>query len=144
MTAIPTSSWPIPPAPLRILVVDDNPREFILLEQGFASCGISFSLLTATTAILALAEITMADRDELPHVAVVDINMPLVSGFDLATHLVNQHLPTILVSVQVDVWRSEHARAVGALNLLAKPTHADGYDVFAAQILNLIPYRDSR
>ena len=138
MTAVPMSPSPVPPVPLRILVVDDNPAEFALLERGFASCGINFSLLTATTATLALAEIAMADPDELPHVAVVDINMPLVSGFDLAIHLVNQHLPTILVSVQVDIWRIERARAVGALHLLAKPAHADGYVVYAAQILSLI------
>jgi CheY-like chemotaxis protein len=141
---VPRTPTPAAPAPLRILVVDDNPAEFALLEKGFAGCQVEFSLLTATTATLALAEIAMADPTELPHVAVVDINMPLVSGFDLATHLVNQHLPTILVSVHVDIWRSERARAVGALTLLAKPAHADGYVCLAAQILNLIPPLTSR
>ena len=125
--------------PLRILVVDDDPAEFTLVEQGFLSCGILFSLLTATTAPLALAEIGMAEREGFPQVALVDINMPLVSGFELAAHLIDQHVPTILMSTQVDIWRVERAREIGALRLLVKPSDLDGYGAFAATILHLLP-----
>lgn len=123
---------------LRVLAVDDDPDEFALLEDGFANCGTSIELLSATSGPMALAELMLMGCNGRPHFALIDVNMPLVSGFELATHLVREGLPTILMSNQVDAGRVAHARSLGALDLLAKPVDALGYTTFAAHILRLL------
>ena len=136
-----TSALPQGTETLRILAVDDDPAEFALIENGFARCGIVFELITATTASLALATIVMGGSAEIPHVALVDINMPLVSGFELAAQLGAQQVPTILMSTQVDARRASMAREIGALDLLAKPHDINGYSAFAARVLRIINLR---
>lgn len=123
---------------LRVLAVDDDPAEFALLEDGFAHCGTTIELLSATSAPMALAELMLIGRTLRPHFALIDVNMPMVSGFELATHLVREGLPTILISNHVDAGRVAHARSLGALDLLEKPADAPGYATFAAEILRLV------
>ncbi len=123
---------------LRILAVDDDPAEFALLEDGFARCGVGIELATATTAPLAIVELHLAGHEGRPHVALVDIGMPLVSGFELARQLVAEDIPTILMSSHVDGARAAMAREIGALDLLAKPVDGPGYGAFAARVLRML------
>ena len=122
---------------LRILAVDDDPAEFPLLEDGFARCDAEVELVTATTAHMALAGLHMAGEDGRPHLALVDIGMPLINGFDLARQLIAEDIPTILMSSQIDASRATRARELGALDLLAKPVDGPGYGAFAARILRM-------
>lgn len=123
---------------LRILAVDDDPSEFALLEDGFARCGAIVELTTATTAPMAIAELVLAGRDGRPQLALVDIGMPLVSGFELARQLVADGIPTVLMSSQVDPARAVRSREIGALDLLAKPADGPGYGAFAARVLRML------
>jgi len=131
------SSPCIRPTSFRILIVDDDPDEFPLLEAGFAnhSCVIEFQ--TVTIAHLALAEFVLSDDESRPHIALVDINMPAIDGFGLAGEFIRNGLPTILMSSQVDLIRRTRATDIGVLDLLEKPTHADGYALFTKRVLQL-------
>jgi CheY-like chemotaxis protein len=120
---------------LRVLVVDDNPAELALIEECFAPYKAKVHVITATTAQLALAELMMISDDERPQVAMVDINMPLISGFELAELLIGQDVPTILMSCQVDAERIERARAIGAIAVIDKPSNLEGYAAMAQQVL---------
>lgn len=122
----------------RILAVDDDPEEFALLEDGFARCGAHVELTTATTAPMAIAELVLAGQEGRPQLALVDIGMPLVSGFELARQLVADGIPTVLMSSQVDPARAVRSREIGALDLLAKPTDGPGYGAFAARVLRML------
>ena len=123
---------------LRLLVVDDDPAEFALIEDGFSRCGVMVELQTATSAPLALAELMVSGRDERPHVALIDINMPLVSGFELAAQMISEGVPTILMSILINGERATHASEMGALDLLAKPADAQGYTALAARVLRVL------
>lgn len=123
---------------LRLLAVDDDPAEFTLLEDGFARCGTAVELLTATSAPFALAELMLGGPDGRPHAALIDVNMPLVSGFDLATHLIREGVPTILMSNHVNGERATRASGLGVLDLLTKPTGAQGYAAFTARVLRVL------
>ncbi len=122
---------------LRVLAVDDDPAVFALIEAGFADCSIRCELSTATSAPLALAVLVLEGPEGRPHIALVDINMPLVSGFELATQLIAHGVPTVLMSTQVDLERSARTRAIGALDLLRKPADLAGYGAFAARVIGL-------
>lgn len=123
--------------PFRVLAVDDDPAEFALLEDGFAHCGADVELLLASTGPLALAELMLAGVAGKPHLALIDINMPMVSGFDLATELIREGVPTILMSNHVDEKRTTHARKLGVLELLAKPSDRTGYAAFAMNVMRI-------
>lgn len=123
---------------LRLLAVDDDPAEFALLEDAFSRCGMEVDLLTATSAPFALAELTLGGEGRRPHAALVDINMPLVSGFDLAVEMIREGVPTILMSNQVTGERAARASGLGVLDLLAKPNDAAGYTAFAARVLRIL------
>lgn len=126
-----------PATELRILIVDDDPDEFPLLEAGFACHSCPVALQTVTVAHLALVEFALSDENSRPHIALVDINMPAIDGFGLARELIGNGLPTILMSSQVDLKRKDRATEIGVLDLLDKPSHADGYETFAMRVLQL-------
>lgn len=122
---------------LRLLVVDDDPDEFPLLAAGFAGRSCPVALQTITIAHLALVEFALSDDENRPHLALVDINMPAIDGFALAREFIGNGLPTILMSTQVDASRRAQAAGLGALDLMEKPYHADGYGTFAMRVLEL-------
>lgn len=133
MTAMP------PTAPvLRVLAVDDNPAEFALLADGFSGCGILVDLSTATSASLALAGLMLGDVADRPHVALIDINMPMVSGFELATQMIRDGIPTIMMSTQITDAHAVRARDLGVLDLLAKPSDGLGYAALVARVLRAL------
>ena len=122
---------------LRILIVDDDPDEFPLLEAGFALHRCPVELQTVTIAHLALVEFVLSDDESRPHLALVDINMPAIDGFGLAGEFIHTGLPTILMSTHVDPERRARGAAIGVLELLEKPHHADGYAAFTLRVLQL-------
>jgi len=78
----------------RILVVDDDPAILRLVKDKLERAGLD--VLTATSGQQALAVI---DQRGLPHLAVVDINMPGMDGFEFC-QTVQQFtdLPVILLT----------------------------------------------
>ncbi|MDJ0756501.1 MAG: response regulator transcription factor [Ardenticatenaceae bacterium] len=68
--------------PRRVLVVDDNEQTLqvvrLTLERG------GFEVLTSSSGPEAL---TMIKRSGLPHLALVDLNMPMMSGFEFCEAL---------------------------------------------------------
>jgi len=138
-TLLPVAAPSIPPSPplLRVLAVDDDPSEFPLLERGFTLSGVPVLLSTATTAQIAVVSVLMASPEERPHVALVDITMPLINGFALVRQFRLDGLPAVMVSGLVDETRRQRAHEFGALGLLAKPSDITGYCAFACEVFRL-------
>lgn len=127
---------PAPIPVLRILVVDDDRGFFLLLESSLTMCGAEVEINTATTGHLAIVGLLTTSYDRLPQLAIVDIGMPLISGFEVAQQLIWHGVPTLMVSAMVTEERRERCLAIGALNLLAKPNDAAGYQLLASQVLD--------
>jgi len=123
------------PYVLRLLVVDDHPDEFTLIESAIAELGLTVAMHTATTAPMAMAEISAVPAGERPQIALIDINMPLISGFSLAALLSREGMATHLISQQVDDPRRAQAEAVGAHGIYLKPQNLDGYARLLSGIL---------
>ncbi len=81
-------------SPLRVLVVDDDPDILRLVRDKLDRAG--FEVLTAASGQYALDVI---DRDGLPHLAIVDINMPGIDGFEFC-RIVQSYsdLPVIMLT----------------------------------------------
>ena len=79
------------PAP-RILVVDDNPELLTLLSSAFEEAGYVVSIAARGRTALDLA------RKERPDLAVVDVLLPDLMGFDVAEALKKLKIPFIFMS----------------------------------------------
>ena len=80
----------------RILVVDDDPAILRLVKTKLESAG--YEVLTADSGMDALEVI---GRSGMPHLAIVDINMPLMNGFDFCEAVQQfSDLPVIMLSAQ--------------------------------------------
>jgi DNA-binding response OmpR family regulator len=78
----------------RILIVDDDPTVRRLVETKFRAAG--FEVLTAGEGQEALAVIR---RHGLPHLAIVDIGMPTMDGFELCEAVQRfSDLPVVLLT----------------------------------------------
>lgn len=66
----------------RILVVDDNVDTLTLVQRALERAG--YEVLTAIGGSNALE---LLERMGLPHLAIIDIHMPFMNGFDLARQL---------------------------------------------------------
>src|SRR5256885_219689 len=92
---------------IRVMIVDDHP----LFRRGLRSMlEADRRLVIVGEAADGLAAIALADR-LLPDVAVLDVNMPGMSGFE-ATRILKQHDPRvggIIVSTHEDDEQPFHA-----------------------------------
>jgi signal transduction histidine kinase len=91
----PALTRPVPGAPLRILIVDDNADAAEMLSAVVGSLGHETALAHDGMTGLEIAQ------DFAPHVALLDIGLPVIDGYELAARL--RALPacsrTILVAV---------------------------------------------
>lgn len=100
----------------RILVVDDNRLVQRSVAHALQSAGLEVvQALNGDEAILVA-------RQQAPNLALLDIRMDGMSGFDLADYLRDVlGIPFMFLSAQADEATQARARACGALGFLAKP-----------------------
>ena len=103
----------------RVLVVDDEEAVRILLQAHLRQTG--HRVLMASSAQGALAAVR---EHGPPDVAVLDVGLPDVQGFDLAQQLRGEpgceELPVIFLSAKVDQGHIDRGRQMGAV-YLTKP-----------------------
>ena len=107
-----------------ILVVDDRREDLLVLEEVLRGPG--YEVLTASSGTEALRRVL--ERDFA--VIVLDVMMPEMDGFELATLIKrrerSRHTPMIfLTAAGSDIRGSYRAYSVGAVDYLAKPLDRD-------------------
>ena len=120
----PASSLPKTTTPCRILVVDDNEDAVELLAEMLRDLG--HEVATATDGTQAIAA---ASRFR-PHIAVLDIGLPEMDGYELAGHLcsldgVGKSLYLIALTGHGQSDDRERARLAGFHEHILKPVHPD-------------------
>ena len=100
---MPADSAPAPPPPQRVLVVDDEPDITGLVSYHLAKAGYRVMTVADGREALQLA------RDQRPDLVVLDLMLPVVSGYD----------------VLAELRRREETRDVGVILLTARKEEAD-------------------
>jgi two-component system, OmpR family, alkaline phosphatase synthesis response regulator PhoP len=107
------------PAPIRVLVVDDDRRVLELLEVAFSTQG--YEVLTAVDGDDAYRKAVT----EQPDLIVLDVRLPKRSGFEVCEALRRERgeraAPVILVSAAGETESRVHGLSAGADDFLAKP-----------------------
>jgi sigma-B regulation protein RsbU (phosphoserine phosphatase) len=105
--------------PARILIVDDEPDIELLIRQRFKRRNGEFDFVFARNGEEALRKLEEAGID----VVVTDINMPVMDGLTLLSHLNtgNRLLKAVILSAYGDMPNIRTAMNRGAFDFLTKP-----------------------
>jgi chemosensory pili system protein ChpA (sensor histidine kinase/response regulator) len=110
---------PVRNSKLTVMVVDDSitvrkVTTRLLQQQGF-------EVVTAKDGVDAMAQL----QDCVPDVMLLDIEMPRMDGFELATHMRNderfRHIPITMITSRTGDKHRERAREIGIDQYLGKP-----------------------
>lgn len=100
----------------RIVAVEDEPHILDLIRTTLENAG--FIMSGATTGLEGIGRI----RDELPDLALLDVNLPDMSGFDvLETVRKSLGIPCIMLTVQDDEDARVRGLELGADDYIGKP-----------------------
>lgn len=113
-----------------LLVVDDDRLVLLTLTEGLRQAG--FRVLEADNGDDAI----LLARRHRPALALLDIRMQGLSGFDVAQHLKDySRIPFIFLSAYADEATRAHASALGAAAFLSKPIETEALVETIARIL---------
>lgn len=80
----------------------------------------------------------LSSAHSLPHVILLDLNMPGMNGFDVLKHLKQwalcQSVPVVILTTSDAEFDKERARQLGAAEFITKPTTYDGLSAIAQRI----------
>jgi CheY-like chemotaxis protein len=116
--------------PKHILVAEDSPNDFMLLQVAFEAAKLPHSLHHVTDGLEVVSylksESPFANRQlwPFPDLLILDIHMPKVDAFDILSFLGNQSgvkLPVILLSGSMPPIDIQKAMRMGAAECFNKP-----------------------
>ena len=104
---------------MRVLIADDNSDLLELLAVYLTRCGCTVDVATNGVEALRCAEQAM------PSIALVDIEMPNLDGYEVATHLRAlpgwKDVPMVALTAHHDRYRWDEAMTVGFTSYVTKP-----------------------
>ncbi len=118
---------PAKPAKARILIVDDDPTNLRILHEQLTA--ESYEVVQATTGEQALQILEQTPNQEGIDLVLLDVMMPLMSGYEVCRKLRPQHpiyqLPVIILTAKVQAQDVVTGFNAGANDYLKKPFSRD-------------------
>lgn len=122
--------------PFNILVVDDDEDDQFLIRTAFEAVSDRYTLQFATDGTNVLERIKSPQF--LPDLILLDLNMPIMSGFDVLKHLKNSptysHIPVVILTTSNHERDINQAYELGANTFIIKPTNHQALIDLAEQI----------
>ena len=114
--------------PRNILLVEDNEHDRELFEEALKSACPNAQIRTAGSGLEALRR--LHDSNELPHLILSDLEMPLMDGTVLLAHLQDddrlREIPMIIWTTNASDESRKICEALGVTRFLAKPSTFEG------------------
>jgi CheY-like chemotaxis protein len=116
----------------RILLADDDADDRLLFEDVFTDLPEDeYQLTTAENGDEVINTLEDTSDDQLPHLIILDQNMPLRSGKETLFYLKGasryQDIPVIIYSTYNDKNFVQECQALGANAVVSKPDSYEGY-----------------
>lgn len=110
---------------IKILVVDDDKEDHMILEEYFSESGISDLVKFVDNGVRALEYLESVDDADLPSLVVLDLNMPLLNGSQTLLQLKQRvrfkNIPVIIYSTSESENEKRKCLGIGAIDYLVKP-----------------------
>jgi two-component system response regulator len=115
----------------RVLVVEDNPEDETLTLRALRACDIPSEILVARDGDEAWQQLDRAHPTDLPHLILLDLKLPKLSGLDLLK-LVRakdalRHIPVILLTSSNEERDVSDSYSAGANSYVQKPVDYDAF-----------------
>jgi CheY-like chemotaxis protein len=128
----------------RILFIEDNPGDVLLVKTALEEIGRDAQLDTAEDGELAFGRLQALadDEDVRPDLILLDLNLPRVSGFELLEFIRSRPLLSRIPAVVLTTSNAPGDRArceeLGSTDYLVKPSHYEGYLAIARHLEPLL------
>lgn len=113
----------------KILHVEDNPDDVMLVDLAFRKAGISVRIETALDGDKAIAALENSIGGRLPACVLLDIKLPSKSGLDVLEWIRNQpklkRLPVVMLTSSNEPSDINRAYDLGANSYLVKPAELE-------------------
>jgi CheY-like chemotaxis protein len=119
-----------------ILIVDDDDDDQYLIRAAFEKDSSRYNLQFAADGTDILENI--AGSQFLPDLILLDLNMPVISGFEVLKHLkdspIYRHVPVVILTTSESQDDIDRAYAMGANTFITKPINHQALIDLAEQI----------
>lgn len=110
---------------IKILVVDDDKEDHLILQEYFSESGIEQNVLFVENGIKAIEYLETVSDGGLPKLIVLDLNMPLMNGSQTLLQLKQtsrlKNIPVIIYSTSESENEKRKCLGFGAIDYLVKP-----------------------
>jgi CheY-like chemotaxis protein len=124
----------------RILLADDDADDVELLEYSIHKSAPHAQIHTAENGKVALEYLNGLPEDLLPHVIIMDLNMPVMSGFEVLDHICRdtryEKIPKLILSTSNSPLHMSECNAKGATDYFVKPDNMEALESLANIILD--------
>jgi CheY-like chemotaxis protein len=117
-----------------ILIAEDNPQDILLIEYALQQGNIRCGFQVVNDGEQALAYLNGSEKYQdrqaypIPSILLLDLNMPLLSGFEVLAWIRQQPdfhgLPVVVLSHSTEARDITRAYEMGATSFLTKPLQA--------------------
>ena len=124
---------------LDILLIEDDMIEIMKMNRTISKLGLSHKITTANNGEEALKRLSISEK--LPHIILLDLNMPKINGIEFLNILKNDsrlmHIPTVILTTSNNNRDLLECYKVGVSGYIVKPLK---YEDYVAKIENLLSY----
>jgi CheY-like chemotaxis protein len=135
--------------PLRVLVIEDNDTDVVVIRAVLKRAGFKFQLEVATDGERALAALGIDEPEESgpppdpPALILLDLNIPRISGLEVLLqvrgHVRTAHVPVVVVTSSESEDDIKAVKALQATAYFRKPTRLSGFMELAGIIRGILP-----
>ena len=132
---------------IKIFMIDDDSDDQELFSDTLSSIDPSVECITPNNGEQAL-QLLMGTSDPLPDFIFVDLNMPVMNGFEFLKAVKNleslQHIPVIIYTTSSAPAHKEQAIKLGASHFLTKPTSMKELKNELEKLISSLPLASDR
>lgn len=129
----------------QVIVADDDADDRMFIIQALQDNCFSGYLCEAENgkSLLDILESIKKEADKiLPYLIILDLNMPLLNGFEVLQTLKNDSyfykIPVVVLTTSSRMEDENLCKSAGCLRYIRKPHSISGYDIIAKELLSII------
>lgn len=128
----------------KILLVEDNKDDILLIQRAFNKSKLSekFELIIAQDgdqALSILNDMTTSQKNIIPMILLLDLNLPRINGFDVLQHIRSnektKYIPVIVFTSSREERDITKSYTLGANSYIRKPIDSEKFMLVLQQIV---------
>jgi len=115
--------------PLKILLVEDDAIEVMKFKRVLSNFQVNHEVMEANNG--EEAQEILSEKDKLPSIILLDLNMPKMNGIEFLTELKNdealKYIPVVILTTSSNYKDLKHCYEIGIAGYVLKPLKYEEY-----------------